>query len=565
MRKISFLALGTIVFLIPFFGFSAFAKKKAATADFSARLSKDQQIEQALNRLTLGPRPGDAEHVKSIGLKKWIDQQLHPDRIAENPELEAKLKWLDSLGLSQAQLAAKYPPRQVILQMLRGRLPLPADPGERMMIQRLALRYNRQLNGQSAIEKPPQLSTLLSPDQVRIIQRGTPEQKVDLVRSLAPDQQDTVIGSMPQGLRFQMIRSAPPDLRRKLEMANGPEQVITEDLMEGKLLRAVLSHRQLEEVLTDFWFNHFNVFLDKGADRYLTTSYERDVIRPHVLGKFHDLLLATAESPAMLYYLDNWESAGPNTGRGRARRGLNENYGRELMELHTLGVDGGYTQKDVTEVARCFTGWTIRNLQSGQGQFYFNPAMHDRGEKVVLGVTIPAGGGQEDGLKVLDILAHHPSTARFISRSLAVRFVSDNPPQSLVDRMAKTFRRKDGDLREVMKTMLNSREFWSRGAYRSKMKSPLEMVASSVRAVGGDIDYGFALVQQVTQLGEPLYRKQEPTGYSNQSQDWVNSASLLARMNFGVALAENRIPGVKVSDPNMQEGLKIGSPEFQRR
>ena len=350
-------------------------------------------------------------------------------------------------------------------------------------------------------------------------------------------------------------------------MANGPQQVVALDLAQGKLLRAIYSNRQLEEVLTDFWFNHFNVYLDKGADHYLITAYERDAIQPHVLGRFRDLLGATAQSPAMLFYLDNWESVSAEaTKNGRKRqRGLNENYARELLELHTLGVDGGYTQQDIIEVARCFTGWTID--QPGQGgPFSFNSRMHDEGEKTVLGATIPAGGGMEDGEKVLDILARHPSTAHFISRKLAVRFVADDPPPALVERMARTFLKTDGDLRAVMTTMLESKEFWSLGAYRSKLKSPLEMVASAVRAAGGDVDFASSLVNQVAQMGQPLYRKQEPTGYSNSSQEWLNSAGLLARMNFAVNLADNKVPGVKVVSqatallpPN-----SLGSPDFQR-
>ncbi|HMC57959.1 MAG TPA: DUF1800 domain-containing protein, partial [Candidatus Solibacter sp.] len=313
-------------------------------------------------------------------------------------------------------------------------------------------------------------------------------------------------------------------------------------------------------------------FLDKGADRFMVTEYERGVIRPRVLGKFRDLLEATAKSPAMLFYLDNWQSVGPNAPQPRGRkgsRGLNENYGRELLELHTLGVDGGYTQQDVTEAARCFTGWTIDQPQNG-GTFVFNKRVHDDGDKVFLGVKIPAGGGQSDGEKVLDIVARHPSTAHFISRKLAMRFVADDPPSSLVDRMAQTFLNTDGDLREVMQTMLKSKEFWSEGAYRSKMKSPLEMVASAVRALNGDVDSAFSLVNQVAQLGQPLYRKQEPTGYSNASQEWVNAGGLLARMNFALHLAGNHVPGVKVDaakaakpdDPTA--GIGLGSPEFQK-
>jgi len=278
------------------------------------------------------------------------------------------------------------------------------------------------------------------------------------------------------------------------------------------------------------------------------------------------MLQATAKSPAMLFYLDNWQSVGPDTpaaGRGQKKgaRGLNENYGRELMELHTLGVDGGYTQKDVTEVARCFTGWTILNPQGG-GAFLFNPRMHDNGEKTVLGVIIPAGGGMTDGEKVLDILARHPSTSRFISRKLAMRFVADEPPGALVERMAETFRKTDGDLRAVMRTMLDAKEFASEGAYRSKMKSPFELVVSAVRAVNGEVRQAFPLANQVAQLGQPLYRKQEPTGYSNSSMEWMNSGGLVGRMNFALQLADNKVPGVKA---DTVQGLSLGSPEFQKR
>ncbi len=383
------------------------------------------------------------------------------------------------------------------------------------------------------------------------------------------DKQDDVIGALPQQMRQALFVAAPPDLRRRIELTAGPAQVVARDLQESKILRAVYSNRQLDEVLADFWFNHFNVFMDKGADRYLTTEYERDAIRPHVLGKFRDLLEATAKSPAMLFYLDNWQSVGPNApqlprgGPNAQRRGLNENYGRELLELHTLGVDGGYTQKDVTEVARCFTGWSIDRPQLG-GTFRFAPRLHDNGEKAVLGVTIPAGGGEKDGEKVLDIVAHHPATARFISKKLAQRFVADDPPVALVERMARTFLKTDGDIRAVMETMLESKEFWSEGAYRSKMKSPLEVVVSAVRSSNANVDFATALVNQVAQLGEPLYRKQEPTGYSNSSREWMNTAGLMARMNFALQLSGNKVPGVKVDTPAGGADTALGSPEFQK-
>ena len=569
MRTRALLGLAIAIFLAAFPGASAFARKKDA-ADarrFHRQISNDHRILHALNRLTFGPRPGDAGIVRSAGLKKWIDLQLHPERIPESPLLEGKLRTMDSLNMSGAQLVLNYPPPEVVRQMAAGQVPYPTDPERRLLIQKLVARSGGKTGDGSGagVSDAAGLRDVLTPAQVRSLRTGTAEQRLAAFQGLAAGAQYDVIAALPQGMRQALFVIAPPGLRRTIELSGGPAQVVARDLMEAKLLRAIYSNRQLEEVLTDFWFNHFNVYFDKGADRYLVTQYERDAIRPHILGKFRDLLEATAKSPAMLFYLDNWQSAGSNstTPRG-ARRGLNENYGRELMELHTLGVDGGYTQKDVTEVARCFTGWTIDRPQRG-GTFSFNRRLHDDGPKTVLGVTIPAGGGIEDGEKVLDILSHHPSTAHFISRELAQRFMADNPPEPLVQRMALTFEKTGGDLREVMKTMLASKEFWSEGAYRSKVKSPLEMVASAVRAVNGDVDFAFALVNQVAQLGEPLYRKAEPTGYSNSGQEWVNSAGLLARMNFGVALVNNQVPGVKVDGVPSSEGVTLGSPDFQRK
>jgi uncharacterized protein (DUF1800 family) len=547
-------------------------KVTGSSASFSRPIPKDDRIPQALNRLTFGPRPGDAAQVKAMGLKKWIDLQLHPERIAENPVLLEKLKPFDTLAMSSEELIRNYPAPQIVRQMVAGQIPYPSDPGRRTMIQKLVARAERQQGGGApappSAPNPQALAELLTPPQIRSLRNGTPQERLAAFQALPPATQADVIGVLPQGMRQALFVAAPPELRRRIELVAGPAQVVVRDLQESKILRAVYSNRQLEEVLADFWFNHFNVFMDKGADRYLTTEYERDAIRPHVLGHFRDLLEATAKSPAMLFYLDNWQSVGPNSPQPRGpnaqRRGLNENYGRELLELHTLGVDGGYTQKDVTEVARCFTGWTINQPQRG-GSFLFAPRLHDNGEKTVLGVKIPAGGGQSDGEKVLDIVARHPSTAHFISRKLAQRFVADGPPAALVDRMAQTFLKTGGDLRAVMETMLGSREFWSEGAFRSKMKSPLEMVVSSVRATGGSVDFATALVNQVALLGEPLYRKQEPTGYSNSSREWVNTAGLMARMNFALQLAGDKLPGVTVEKQEGAGATALGSPEFQKR
>jgi uncharacterized protein (DUF1800 family) len=573
MRNRLVLALAGVVCLAAVPGISGYSKKKNADEGrgFQQPLTGDEKILQALNRLTFGPRSGDLEAVKAMGLKKWIDRQLHPERIAESSLLDAKLKTLDSLEMSGSELVRNYPTPQMVRQMVNGQLPFPADPDRRLMLTKLMAKFEeRQAKGGDAAAAPATtnaqtLSELLGPQQRRTFRQGTPQERLAAFLALPKEKQDDVIRAMPAALRQSLLVNASPELRRRIEMANGPQQMVARDLSEGKLLRAVYSERQLDEVLTDFWFNHFNVYLDKGADRYLVTEYERDVIRPHVLGKFEDLLKATAKSPAMLFYLDNWQSVGPNAPQGRGKksaRGLNENYGRELLELHTLGVDGGYTQADVTEAARCFTGWTILQPQRG-GEFVFNRRVHDEGEKTVLGVRIPAGGGISDGEKVLEIVAHHPSTARFISRQLAMRFVADEPPASLVDRMAETFRKTDGDLRAVMKTMLESKEFFSQGAYRTKLKSPLEVVASAVRSVNGKVDYAFPLANQVAQLGQPLYRKQEPTGYANSSKEWLNSGGLLGRMNFAQQLADNKIPGVKVDTPG--GAIALGSPDFQKR
>jgi uncharacterized protein (DUF1800 family) len=589
-----------------------YATKKPVLA-LQAQMAPDQKILQALNRLTFGPRPGDIATISQSGLDQWIEQQLHPADIPENPALEAKLAPLDTLRMTTAEMTRKYPAPQIVKAMIDGRLPFPPDPESHYMLRKLVARFERKQAADQSGKATgvPDLNSdgiqggwQLEDSQKLVLDQGKPPEQAALLESMPEREQYDLLDSLPNAKRHRLYAAASPDLRRKILIFNGPVQVVNHDLTEAKLLRAAYSNRQLEQVLTDFWYNHFNVFLDKGSDRYMVTSYERDVIRPHVLGHFEDLLLATAESPAMLFYLDNWQSIGPDQRPGARpnprRQGLNENYGRELMELHTLGVDGGYTQKDVTEVARCFTGWTIREPLRGGG-FEFNERLHDKGQKHVLGVTIPAGGGMGDGLRIIDILAHSPATAHFISKALATRFVSDNPPDALVNWMAKRFLETNGDLREVMRAMIYSPEFWNPANFRSKVKSPLEMVASAVRAVNGDIDFANTLTGLMNQLGEPLYRKLEPTGYSNRSTDWMSSASLLARMNFAISLAQSKIPGVKVdtaqftgepsqiehrllltdASPDAQSaieaglatehtgpqiaGLTLGSPDFQRR
>ena len=342
-------------------------------------------------------------------------------------------------------------------------------------------------------------------------------------------------------------------------------QIEVARLEQEKLLRAVYSERQLEEVLVDFWFNHFNVFAGKGAVRNYLAEYERDAIRPYVLGSFRDMLGATARSPAMLFYLDNWlSSARGARGANQRSTGVNENYARELLELHTLGVDGGYTQQDVVNVARAFTGWSMQPRR-GTG-FMFLPARHDRGEKIVLGHTIKAGGGIDDGERVLDIVAAHPSTAKHIATELAIRFVSDTPPPALVNRLAAKFTATRGDLREVMRALLSSAEFLSPEVYRVKVKTPFEFVVSALRATGADVRVALPLAKTLKDMGMQPYFCQPPTGYDDTAAAWVSAGALVSRMNFAVDLSKNAIRGVRVPLSEQQTvALNIGAPEFQRQ
>ena len=481
----------------------------------------DRMIVHALNRIAYGPRPGDLERVRTIGVSAYIDRQLHPERIPDDG-MNERLGSFAALRMSARELAEHFF--------------IPA------MQARKAVKSGREPS--------------------------------------APDT-DAI------------------DARRQ-------QRVPLDQLSQQKVLRAVFSERQLEEVMTDFWFNHFNVFAGKSATAVYLVEYERDAIRPHALGRFRDLLHATATSPAMLFYLDNWLNAGPAAAehrdarprfgeRGaalpRPRRGLNENYARELMELHTLGVDGGYTEHDVVEVARAFTGWTISTPRQGGG-FRFDRRLHDAGDKTVLGHRIHGGSGQADGERVLDILADHPSTARFIASKLARRFVADTPPPALVARAAARFRATHGDIREVLRTILLSPEFGAGAAYRAKVKTPFEFVVSSIRATGSDITSALSVAQAVHTLGMPLYFCLPPTGYTDDASGWMHAGALVARMNFALSLAAGTIRGLstpetadvttttalagdlstatvvaiaKAGDRRQALALTLGSPEFQRR
>jgi len=564
------------------------AAVRETESGFQKPLPISKQIIHALNRLTFGPRPGDLEQVRRMGLDKWIDLQLRPERITESPVLENKLKPLGTVRLATWQILEKYPaapagltarlpsavafsslPQQQASRLMNGsveerrttlasfdadtrRLVLAGVPlqvleglPDDLQQEAAAARKAEQDERQKELRRlMPPLNELLTPDQIRTANRGTPEEKLALLNAFDPAKRKQILRALP----LQAFTDL-PELRREAMAANQPQQFVNAEMVEHKLYRAIYSNRQLEEILVDFWMNHFNVFNGKGPERALLTSFERDAIRPHVFGRFEDMLLATARHPAMLFYLDNWQSQAPREDlpapAGVRRPGLNENYGRELMELHTLGVDGGYTQDDVIAVARAFTGWTIYDPQKF-AEFQFNPAVHDRKEKIVLGHTIPAMGGEQAGLEVIEILAHHPSTARFISRKLAQRFVADDPPRALVDRMAATFMKTDGDLRAVLQTMFSSPEFFSEGAWRGKLKSPLEMVVSAVRALNADVTDTFALAQRIADVGEPLYGKLEPTGYPNTGESWASTAGVLGRINVAAALVNGQVPGVRV-------------------
>jgi uncharacterized protein (DUF1800 family) len=517
--------------------FSVAAGQKRAKAQ---RLTEPQRIIHVLNRLGFGARPGDVERVKTLGLENYINQQLNPEKISDTV-VENKVRDLSVLNMTTAELYEKFPQPGQLLRQLQARGMLPADLEE--------ARENRvKGSANSTSGEMPKNDSMTAPEMgAKAAKSNTPP---------------------PQGnpLENEKYRKVLQEYYRE----NGLQQPqrIMADLQASRILRAVYSERQLQEVMVDFWTNHFNVFAGKGADRWLLPAYDRDTIRANAMAKFSTLLQATAQSPAMLFYLDNFQSVNPNANRGGAlrpqqqKRGINENYARELMELHTLGVDGGYTQKDVQEVARCFTGWTIFQPRGGAaavnamrgeagrrnaGTFFFNARTHDDGEKTVLGHKIPAGGGIKDGFMVLDILARHPSTAKFIATKLARHFVSDTPPAALVDRVAAVFTKSDGDIRETLKTIFFSNEFNSTDAYRAKIKRPFELVISAIRTLGADTNGGPGTHQWIARMGEPLYGFQTPNGYSDAAESWVNTGGLLERMNFGLALANNRVQGTKVN------------------
>ncbi len=528
--KFALLLLISAVLLSSFFNIE---KNKANAVRFpykQAGLTKQQAAAFLLNRFTYGATPGQVDEVVKMGLESWFQQQLQANLADDS--LNKRLEEYDAINLSNTEALAKYPPGFVVVHFALMDSAICKDSVDKAIDKK---GYNDQIQGYMK-------------------QKG--------------------------------FKS---------------DQELYKQFISQNILRAAYTNNQLQEVLTDFWFNHFNVSFSKGECAQFIPAYERDVIRPNVFGNFDKLLLATAKSPAMLYFLDNFTSQGAASPPAPAQNmmmmggnmmgandtskpkvvpkpqpkntaGLNENYAREVMELHTLGVDGGYTQSDVTQAARVLTGWTIypissygfgssmkglvdkigvKNLeQKGfvrDSDFLFTPTRHDNGEKNILGKHFDANGGYQEGIDFLEMLAHHPSTAKFISRKLAVRFVGDNPPQSLIDKMAKTFTDQNGNIAQVLVTMVNSPEFWSTKTLNDKTKSPFELAISACRSVNANITQPYQLFNWITRMGQKIFYYQAPTGFPDRAQYWINTGALLNRMNFGLALATQKIPGVTVN------------------
>jgi uncharacterized protein (DUF1800 family) len=625
-RRTAILTASLLLTLACFAAF-AFNKKKEKNASDPSQMEDSRRALHALQRLTFGPRPGDAERVAAMGVDKWIDLQLHPEKI-DDSAVNARLSGFRTLRMDTRKIVENFPPQQLIKAVAEGKKPMPSDPVKRAVyqaqIEKLEEKRERKQDAapQTTASTTPPAAGSPTQDQGPVdnstgsdsVEAGKPsvkdeqaskrreerlyadlkaqelldlppDERMKQILQMSPEEQRALSSSLKGQRGDDFMEGMNSKQKETLKALNNPQQVVGDELMQAKLLRAIYSERQLDEVMTDFWFNHFNVYLGKGADRYLVTSYERDVIRPHVLGKFEDLLVATAKSPAMLFYLDNWLSVGPDSdvahgirknpyprrqrgrfpppprqakGNGKRKNGLNENYGRELMELHTLGVNGGYTQNDVTEVARVLTGWTVDQPQ--KGGFKFEERMHEPGTKIVLGHKIKEHG-EKEGMEVLHLLAHHPSTAHFICTKLATRFLSDDPPRALIEEMAQTFLKKDGDIREVLKTMFHSPDFWRADTYRAKLKTPLEFVVSAVRATGAEVSDAAPLARQLNTLGMPLYGMQPPTGYSMKSDAWVNSSALLGRMNFSLALMAGRIKGVQADGDGLLNRASANSTD----
>ncbi len=570
-----------------------------------ATMDSGQKVLHALNRFTFGPTPGGEAEVNRIGLNAWFERQLHPERITDTA-LAARLAAFPAMQLTQAELLQRFPSPGMLRQYSNGKLDAPADPMERTIYADAAFTYDekRELRKEAALKQSaamvgapttpvaPEMAAkpaaaLSAPDaqksnsapamddaMVRAILALPTEARMARLTAMTPEEMQALRGALKGNAEGQLTQGMSPIEKEEVAAMQAPLRVVGTEALATRLLRDVYSERQLQAVLTDFWLNHFNVYDRKDQDEpYLLPAYEREAILPHALGHFEDLLVATAQSPAMLRYLDNWTSIGPNSKAGgkddrptiagsplpasaagsaapiskgakKQAKGINENYARELMELHTLGVNGGYTQNDVIEVAKCFTGWTLNSPTDGGG-FRFDPSRHEPGPKTVLGHTI-GEAGENEGLEVLHLLATSPRAAHFISLELAQRFVSDTPPPALVERMTAAYLRSDGDISAVLSAMFHAPQFWSGANYWAKVKTPLEFVASALRASDADVTNPMPLLGAMNRLGMPVYGMQTPNGYSWQADAWVSTNSLVTRMNFALTFSGNHLPGTRV-------------------
>jgi uncharacterized protein (DUF1800 family) len=538
-----------------------------------AQMEGNQRILHALNRFTFGPRPGDLAAVRAEGLERWFEEQLHPASI-DDSALNARLSQFPAMQWPPDELLYRLPSNAVIRQIIAGKLPMPQsgvlqavyeNQMERVEARRQIRNKGQGVTGQGDAMQAADGGEMMSADAPALETDPTfadavlalpPGERMMRLEAMQQPQLDGFFKSLRGPQRQALTADMTPDQRLTVQALEGPERAVVEELMGERLTRDIYSNAQLQEVMTDFWLNHFNVYLRKNETMpYYLVSYERDTIRPRALGRFEDLLEAVAHSPAMLLYLDNAESIGPDSiaaeraksGFGKNKKapeGLNENYARELMELHTLGVNGGYTQTDVIQTARILTGWTVDQPQRGGG-FMFNPNRHEPGTKRVMGQKFKEGGERE-GEELLHFLATRPAAAQFLSRELAVRFVSDDPPQALVDRMAQTYLKSGGEIAAVLRTMERSPEFWSEDDYRAKVKTPLEYVVSAVRASGAEVENFQPLIGALRQMGMPLYGCIPPTGYKWEAADWISTGELVDRMNFALALSANRLPGIRV-------------------
>jgi uncharacterized protein (DUF1800 family) len=626
---------------------NAKSRPNNAPNSVSVQLRGDDRILHALNRFTFGPRTGDLEAVRKMGLDQWFDEQLRPAAIDET-DLAARLAQFPAMQWSMQDLFFRLPSNPIIRLAANGKVEIPQGGTLQAVYENQIYRIqarkeaqadkrtvaanpapglangavNQSMNAEGDMEpnggRPPNPQATgqkqpaqpdmnqMQPGQPGMNQAGMneagtgqmapspemnamtpatatssnlapappafddatikrilalpPQQRVLRLQSMQPEEFDGFMKSLKPAQRQALMAGLNPDLKESVGALENPERTTADELFAQRLTRDIYANAQLQEVMTDFWLNHFNVYLRKNEQMpYYLVSFERDVIRPRALGKFEDLLEAVAHSPAMMLYLDNAESMGPDSpaaqrakiaaarrpdAKKKADAGLNENYARELMELHTLGVNGGYTQADVTQVARVLTGWTVDRPQFG-GDFVFAPQRHEGGTKTVLGTKIKENGEME-GRELLHMLAMRPATAQFLSRKLAIRFVSDDPPKALVDRMAKSYLSSGGDIPTVLKTLFHSPEFWAASDFRAKVKTPLEFVVSAARASNANIQNFQSLMNALRQMGMPLYGCMPPTGYKWDASDWVSTGALVDRMNFALSLAANRLPGITV-------------------